>query len=250
MLNLWEEANGQNEIKPMLATICRLVESQEQAATLSLVQNVYEQGILEDLLETTKSELPSATESLHYLLKTPFRYPPLQHGSRFGNTFETGIFYGSLSILTALAETAYYRFVYMLGPETPFSGVISSELTEFSVKIMSDRAILLDQPPFSNYETILTSPVSYSTTQFLGSRMRAAGVEAVRYISARDKDLGKNVAIFTPKAFYSSKPNHFAGWLCHTSVKEVGFIAKESNMRLSYSQQQFWVGNHFPSPAA
>lgn len=249
MVDIWLEVDGEKEIKPMIATIFRFVESQEQAATLSLVNNVYDQGVLEELLESTKSPLPEKTDSLHYLLKTPFRYPPLQYGSRFGTTFEGGLFYGSLNLSTALAETAYYRFVYMLGPEIPFHQIISSEYSAFSVSVKSNLGIYLDQPPFTRYEAILMSPTSYADTQLLGTTMRQHGIEIFRYISARDKDNGKNVALFSPNAFCSLKPSKLISWLCQTSLDEVGFLSKENNERVLFMQKDFWVNGVFPSPA-
>jgi hypothetical protein len=249
MVDIWSKSDGKNHIKPLMAKIYRLVESQEQIATLGLVNNVYEQGVLEELLESTKNPLPSDTSSLHYLLTTPFRYPPLRYGSRFGRTFEQGIFYGSLNINTALSETAYYRFVYMLGPETPYEQPISNQYTSFTVKVRSNSSIFLDQAPFSKYELILTSPSSYIETQQLGSTMRESGIEIFQFISARDKDKGKNIALFTPKSFQSKAPAQMTTWLCQTSIDEVGFMAKEEQQRTSYSQKDFWVDNAFPSPA-
>lgn len=248
-MDIWSETKGNKEIKHMMALIFRFVESQEQVATLSLVNNVYDQGVLEELIESTKNLLPDNTDTLHYLLKTPFRYPPLRYGSRFGTTYEQGIFYGSLQVTTALAETAYYRFVYMLGPEIPFQSIISSEHSSFSVSVKSELAICLDEPPFSNYESILTSPSSYTETQQLGANMRRDGVEIFRYISARDKKKGKNVALFTPEAFHSKKPSKLTSWLCQTSINEVGFLSQEDNMRVMYTQEDFCVNGSFPSPA-
>lgn len=249
MVDVWGEIDGKKHIKPIMATIYRLVESQEQVATLGLVNTVYEQGILEELIESTKNRLPNDMNSFHYLLKTPFRYPPLKYGSRFGKTFERSLFYGSLTIATALAETAYYRFVYMRGPETPFSSMISSEYSSFSVQVKSDLAIFLDEEPFSTYESILTSPVSYEVTQQLGTMMRQNGVDVFRYVSARDKNNGKNMALFDPKAFNCRKPSHVTSWLCQTNVDEVGFLSKEDDQRVMYRQSDFWVENAFPSPA-
>lgn len=250
MTPIWQATHGEQQIKPLMASIYRLVESQEQVATLGLVNNVYEQGILEELIESTKTPLPEHSDCLHYLLKTPFRYPPLKYGSRFGTVFEPGIFYGSLNITTALAETAYYRFVYMLGPDVPFSQTISSEYSSFSVKVRSEMGIFLDHAPFSEYESCLASPLSYTDTQQLGSDMRQSGVEIFQYISARDiENRGKNVALFTPKAFHSSKPAKITSWLCQTNSEEVGFLSREDQSRILFSQKEFWVNNVFPSPA-
>lgn len=65
-------------------TVVRLVESQEQIATHRLVATLARQAQLEALLERTKPPLRPGTDGLHYLLATPFRYPPLPNGSRFG----------------------------------------------------------------------------------------------------------------------------------------------------------------------
>lgn len=249
MTNIWMECNGKSHAKPFMATINRLVESQEQVATLSLVNNVYEQGVLEELIESSKNPLLTEPSSLHYLLTTPFRYPPLQYGSRFGTTYEQGIFYGSLNIQTALAETAYYRFVYMLGPETPYQHPISNQYTSFTVKVRSNESILLDAPPFSQFESTLTSAFSYEATQQLGAHMRESGIEIVQYLSARDQNKGKNIALFTPKAFQSKTPTQTTTWLCQTSIDEVGFMAKEEQHKVLYTQKEFWVENRFPSPA-
>lgn len=69
--DIWLKARGKDQIKPMMAKIYRLVESQEQSATLGLVNTVYEQGVLEEIIESTKSLFPENSHSLHYLLKPP-----------------------------------------------------------------------------------------------------------------------------------------------------------------------------------
>jgi hypothetical protein len=248
-MTMWVQENGIEEIKPFMATIFRLVESQEQVATLTLVSNVYEQGVLEELIETMKSSFPDETDSLHYLLKTPFRYPPLTHGSRFGRSFESSLFYGSLNIATALTETAYYRFVYMLGPVTPFLSTIHSEYTSFSVKIKSNRGVFLDEMPFAKHESLLTSPCSYAFTQELGSVMRKNNIEVFRYISARDKNKGKNVALFTPNAFCCRRPLNSNSWLCQTTIDAIGFMSKSDENRMLFFQKDFWIDGLFPQPA-
>lgn len=52
--------------------LLRLVESQEQVATTSLVGDLAEQSVLEDLLEATKPPYRSGTVGMHYLLASPF----------------------------------------------------------------------------------------------------------------------------------------------------------------------------------
>jgi hypothetical protein len=61
------------------------------------VHNLEQLARLEAMVETSQS-----------LLTTPFRYPPLRHGSRFGSRQYRGIFYGSRSRSGCLVEGAYY----------------------------------------------------------------------------------------------------------------------------------------------
>ncbi|MGC6473126.1 MAG: hypothetical protein ACON5P_00610 [Candidatus Puniceispirillaceae bacterium] len=75
---IWQKCNGHLHIKPLSGTLYRLLESQSQIATMDYVGNIEEQAVLESLLEDNKPALSDATGRLHYLLKTPFRYPPLE----------------------------------------------------------------------------------------------------------------------------------------------------------------------------
>ncbi len=59
--------------------------------------------------------------------------------------------------------------------------------------------------------------------------MRESGIELFQYISARDKDKGQNIALFTPKSFQNKAPAQMITWLCQTSINEVGFMAKKNN---------------------
>lgn len=65
-------------------SVDRLVESQEEAATYALVDGLEVQAVLEDILKDFKPPYPEDIGKYDYLIKTPFRYPPLKHGSRFG----------------------------------------------------------------------------------------------------------------------------------------------------------------------
>lgn len=71
-------------LTPLSGTVLRLVESQEKVATTRIVSTLERQALLEDILERSKPPLPAIGTTLHWLLATPFRYPPLRHGSRFG----------------------------------------------------------------------------------------------------------------------------------------------------------------------
>src|SRR5688572_23792731 len=115
--NLWNLCNGAAFISNIATDAYRVVESQHLSATRKLVDSVEEHEALEVLIEHSKPKIPKGPEfkRLHYLLFTPFRYPPLKHGSRFGKISERSLWYGSLELETALAEVAFYRFYFLLG---------------------------------------------------------------------------------------------------------------------------------------
>src|SRR3954463_15070833 len=106
--SIWTRCAGDSEIRPLDVSPWRVVEAQHQLSTRKLVDSAEEQMLLEDLIERSKPPATAGTR-LHYLLATPFRYPPLRHGSRFGSRFVRGIWYGSETRRTAFAEVAYYR---------------------------------------------------------------------------------------------------------------------------------------------
>ena len=179
---IWQACNGERHLTPLSGTLFRLVESQEQAATLSMVDTLQEQALLEQLLEQTKPPVPPAAEGLHYLLKTPFRYPPLKWGSRFGSVYEPGIFYAGCSVAVTLAESAYYRLLFWQSmPAPPPKPILRTAHTLFSVHYQTERGIALHQPPFSQHQALLTSKTDYQHTQLLGSAMRLRVVPELRF---------------------------------------------------------------------
>ncbi len=74
----------QENIKPLSEVVFRVAESQQKVATNTLVDTLQEQRILEELLDRVKPPIPYDCQQYDYLVYTPFRYPPLKHGSRFG----------------------------------------------------------------------------------------------------------------------------------------------------------------------
>ena len=109
--------------------VVRIVESQEQVATTRIVGNLAEQDLLEHMLEDSKPG--SIDPGLHYLLSTPFRYPPLRHGSRFGSTLEPSLFYASMDLRTCLQECAYYRFIFWYDMASPPPNPVTTQHTVF-----------------------------------------------------------------------------------------------------------------------
>jgi hypothetical protein len=226
-----------------------VVEAQHRISTRKLVDSADEQEVLEDLIERVKP--PDTTGGrMHYLLFTPFRYPPLRHGSRFGGRHEPGIWYGSEERRTAFSEVAYYRLLFLEGTHAAL-GQVTTSLTAFTVRIRSARAIDLVVAPFDAHRDEIASPSTYDAAQALGRSMRDAGVELFRYPSARDADDGVNVGAFSPSVFGRARPHAFETWHCTATVARVelsraDFLRRE---RLAFPREQFLVDGELPAPA-
>jgi hypothetical protein len=245
----WSACLADAELITLSGMLLRLVESQEQVATNQLVSSLERQQVLEAMLESTKPQLRSGTEKLHYLLSTPFRYPPLKHGSRFGARSAPSLFYGSLEAGTVLAEAAYYRFLFWYGMVTPPAGKLDTQHTLFGAEYRTDKGLQLQASPFSAHVDVLRSPTDYTATQALGADMRAAGIEAFEFVSARDPDGGINVALFTPMALSAKAPVFQEAWLCELSADRVSFHTAYSRHFYSFAIEVFQVSGKLPQAA-
>lgn len=248
---IWEACQGEKHIGPVAGNLFRLVENQEQIATMAYVDTLEEQALLEDLLEQAKPPYPEGGEEcLHYLLKTPFRYPPLPWGSRFGSMNEPGIFYGGADIQVTLAESAYYRFVflYSMAAEPPTAHLRTGH-TLFSVPYDTARGLRLQHPPFDAYRHQLAHPRDYSACQRFGSAMRGVGVEVFEYFSARDPAGGICVGLFTPQAFAGKSPCDMTQWLCETSTHRVAFKQIGASKLYAFTLEHFLFEGKLPFPA-
>jgi len=247
---IWHQCHGERRIEPLSGLLFRLVESQEQVATLEYVDTLEEQALLEEMLEEAKPPYPGDCDELFYLLKTPFRYPPLKWGSRFGRVHEPSIFYGGTDVRVTLAESAYYRFVFWYSMEAePVKDKIRTEHTLFSVTYASDKGLQLHLPPFDAHLQELAHPRNYQACQLLGSAMRAAGVEVFEYLSARDQCRGICVGLFTPQAFAEKSPRDMCQWLCEVSTHEVSYKQIGERTVRTFSLEQFLFEGELPLPA-
>jgi len=248
--DLWEALEGERQMSSLTARPFRAVESQHLISTRKLVDSDDEQRLLEELIETKKPPLAAGTSALHYLLATPFRYPPLPHGSRFASRLERGIWYGSLELRAALAEVAYYRLLFVEGTSAALTP-LDAELTLFRVRVKTRRAVDLTAAPFAGHAHEISSKTSYAVSQALGRSMRDAGVEAFRYHSARDLERGAHVAVFDPRAFAERRPSGLETWWCRVEPHAVEFVQKSHFERaaLRFPREQFLVRGKLPSPS-
>src|SRR5256714_6524938 len=200
---IWTRCAGSSEVRPLGGRFHRVVEAQFRNSTRKLCDSDEEQALLEKLIdERAKAKVPAGFEGLHYLLYTPFRHPPLRNGSRFCTRDERGILYGAKKLPAALAEVAYYRFVFLEGTAADLGDVLT-EHTAFRFGIDARRGVDLTVAPFRAFEGQISSKTSYDASQRLGAQMRADGVEAALYVSARAAGRQINVAglekVFCPR---------------------------------------------------
>lgn len=251
--SIWTRCGGSSSCGRFDAKPWRVVEAQHRSSTLKLVDTLAEQDVLERLIDDSKPPLPPGREleRLHWLLFTPFRYPPLKHGSRFGRRHERAIWYGSDEMRTALAEDAYYRLVFFSGTEAKLSPHRIAR-SVFQARVGTAAGIDLSRSPFTPFLAQLRSRTDYSATQQLGSEMRADGIEAFRYTSARAADAATNIGLFSPKAFASTKPITVPqSWNC--TITTAGDVAFEHETvggvdRFLFHRSDFLVDGQLPSP--
>jgi hypothetical protein len=191
--------------------VWRAVEAQHRAATMRLVDTLEEQAQLERLLEASKPPLPPATRGLHYLLATPFRYPPrYPGGSRFRAATDPGVFYGADEPRSACAELGYWRWRFLMDcPALTRLEPLPHTLFRCG---LSAIAIDLRAAPFTRDAGRWSSPSDYSHCQHLGTVARAAGIALIRYRSVRDPRGGACAAVLTPAAF-ATPPGDEQSWL-------------------------------------
>jgi hypothetical protein len=229
-----------------------VVEAQHVVSTGKLVDSTEEQDVLETLIDSHKPALPASEEfaGLHYLLSTPFRYPPLRHGSRFATRDERSLWYGTRELRTAFADVAYYRLIFLAGTTAAIDR-IEADMTAFRVSIRTRKAVDLTRGLFAKYLGRISSPVDYTESQLLGREMRASGVEAFRYRSARDRQGGTGIGLFTPLAFASNRPLDAHTWHSRTTTQWVEFSRKDliEREQLAFPRSDFEVEGILPAPA-
>ena len=247
---IWE-ATGASATPSLLGGMLhRIVESQEQVATRNLVDgDLADQAVLEAEIEVSKPARPPGTGRFDYLLATPWRYPPLRYGSRFGTRHERSLFYGACSAATALAEAAYYRFLFREDMEAA-PDTVDSRHTLFEAQYRTERGLRLQAQPFGAWQAVLTHPSDYGPTQSLGTALRDADVAAFEFTSARDPLKGHNVALVKPAALVSNRHLRPSGWFCSTDTDAVTFSRRALPGEIvRFSRTDFLVSGALPRPA-
>lgn len=194
------------DLLPYAARVWRVVEAQHRISTNRLADNATDQAILENLAEAAKPTMPPSARGLHYLLATPFRYGHALP-SRFRRAHERpGIFYAAEVVATAVAETAYWRMVFV----TRAPGMVmprgTIEHSAYSVRLDVARALDLTRPPLSAARSLWTDANDYRSCQRLAAEARHMDAQMIRYESVRDPDHRANVALLDPAGFADREP--------------------------------------------
>ncbi len=188
----------------------RAVEAQHRVSTMVLVDTLDEQALLEHILDDSKPTLVSEQKSLHYLLFTPFRYPPLPHGSRFRAAFDPGVFYGADLVSTACAELGYWRWRLLV--DSPALELIQPVQQTLFKTGARGNMIDLRQPPHVRRRKMWTDPDDYSACQSMARKARNAGVQMIRYQSVRDPKQAGCTALLTHQVFTERVPSESQSW--------------------------------------
>ncbi len=247
--SIWTRCAGPREFKRLRRSPWRVVESQHHVSTRKLVGSAVEQDLLEKLLERVKP--PVESRGLHYLLWTPFRYPPLRHGSRFGTRDQRGIWYGAERPKTAFSESAYHRLRF-LDASAARLAPLEVPVTLFRAVVSSRRAIDLMATPFDAFTDQLASPTSYADSQALGREARRAGCELLIFVSARDLERGPNVAVLHPRAFLEKRPVASQAWTLYVEDERVEARradALATGELFVFPREQFRIRGHLPRPS-
>lgn len=187
----------------------RAVEAQHIASTMLLADSVEEQEVLETILESSKPPIPIEAAALHWLLFTPFRYPPLPSGSRFRAPYDPSVFYAADERRTACAESGYWRWRFLMDSE--LDTIQPRQQTLFQSDIQGS-CIDLRVAPFLVERDKWIRDADYAPCQAIAREARSLGVQIVRYESVRDPSRGACLAVLSPTAFAKPEPINSQTW--------------------------------------
>ena len=246
---------GAAPLSPLRGAVHRITDRQGESGTADLVDGLLEQARLEQLIEGVKPPIPSDWPEAgdgrplpsHRLLLTPFRYPPLESGSRFGRVHQRHLFYAARELETSLAERAFHALRQLEGSALPAGGRIQRQQTAFAVEINAERGLALQQHLTPEALDSITDPCSYAASQHCGDGMRKRQVQAFEAPSARSPETQPVVGVMTPFAF-SSTPFDFQDWSLEITAEGVTAVCFGGGLTAQFTRAQFLVDGRWPTP--
>jgi hypothetical protein len=232
---------------PLAGKVLRLVQQQGIDSLSPLVDDLDQLARLEALVESSKPPMPSqpAPATSHPLLTSPFRYPPLRHGSRFGSRENREIFYGSRTRIGSLVEWAYCAMLFLEGFSEPPKAPIRRRQTLFSVLLQTSRGLQLQDLAAAAAQAALRDPLHYGPTQRLGTWMREVGIEAFEALSARTSESLVQVGVFTPAALVSKPFDQV-----EVNGDHASFLSHDDGSVHRFPRELFLVEGDLPQAAA
>lgn len=220
----WTPTEVASSARATRLRLWRAVEAQHLVSTTLLVDTLDEQALLERLLEDSKPGLPRETARLHWLLFTPFRYPPLPQGSRFRAASDPGVFYGAEEIRTACAELGFWRWRFL--QDSPKLERIDAKAQTVFLSEIAGKGVDLRHSPWLN-RAQWTSPEDYAACQAFAQVARQADAAFIRYESVRDPERAGCAAVLHANAFTHKQPLETQTWLLTVTRARV-FWRKDS----------------------
>ncbi len=229
----WTPTAVASEAAAIRFSLWRAVEGQHAVSTMVLVDSLEEQTLLEQLLEGSKPPVPASAHGLHWLLFTPFRYPPPPTGSRFRGPLDPGVFYGADEIETACAELGFWRWRLLV--ESPSLTNLDPKLQTVFKAEVDALTVDLREPPFAKGRALWIAPESYVATQEFARSAREAKIDAIRYESVRAPSRGGCGAILNPTAFAEAQPQAAQTWWLSVSRERVLWQRDDVLQRASFA---------------
>ncbi len=217
-------------------TAFRIVESDLHIATVKITGSLEDQMRLEELIDTVKPKV--ANQAQHYLITTPFRYPPLKYGSRYGTQSMRSFFYASLKPETCLVECAYYRFVFLNDLTVPFDEPLNNNFLLFSVSISSLKGLDLTATHYEDINERLVDSNDYTLTQKIGQwAFIEQDFNLLKFPSARHQN-GINYAIAKVQCIKSRKPKIHSRMACVSNQEQVIFQYQDQLIKIPKTVMQ------------
>lgn len=215
----------------------RMVEAQQYAATMKIVDTRDEQNLLEVLLEQSKPKLSDHFHGLHYLMATPFRYEPLRHGSWFRGVDDHGVFYCAQTAMTAGIELGYWRWRFLNDSED-LDEIEPVPHSAFSVEL-SSQGIDLRKEPFLQQQLLWRNPSDYTLTQQFANSVRKTDIGIILYDSVRDPEPNWCAAVLSPRAFAVPRPvGQMQTWFMKVTQEHLTLRSEKESVQISTEQWQ------------
>jgi hypothetical protein len=211
----WRRSWFDTGVRNRTTVLWRGVEAQHIVATMRLVDNLEEQRILEDLLESSKPPLPAQAKDRHYLIFTPFRYrSPV--GSRFRRPHDAGVWYGAEELATACGEVAYWKWRFLMDSEALAGRALHTEHTFFQARVRG-RCADLTLTPWKAAASAWRHKDDFSECRSFADEARARGLAWLRYTAVRVPE-GICGAALKPDALAITEPLEQQTWVCKTTA--------------------------------